>query len=100
MIPDSAIDLLFLLMPILPLLYLVLQVTAVLKMRGGLRIVAALCGVTMLGLVLFVIWASVIMGSNIAPIYIVFALPLLTGVLILLWLIHLLRPRPPETRYL
>jgi hypothetical protein len=40
------------------------------------------------------------MGSNIAPIFIVFALPVLTVVLILLWLIHALRPAPPDTRYL
>ena len=100
MLSDFAIDLLFLLMPILPVLYLVLQTAAVLKMRGGLRVVASLCGLAMLAVVLFVLWASGIMGSNIAPIYIVFALPVLTVVLILLWIIHLLRPRPPDTRYL
>ena len=100
MLPDPVLDFILFAMPILPFLYLVLQIGAVLKMRGGLRIAASLCGLVMLGLVLFVAWASGIMGSNIAPIYIVFALPFLTAILILLWLIHALRPAPPGTRYL
>lgn len=100
MLPEPVIDFMFAAMPILPLLYIVLQVGALLKMRGWLRGAAALCGLVMLGLVLFVAWASGVMGSNIAPIYIVFALPILTPILILLWLIHALRPAPPDTRYL
>jgi hypothetical protein len=100
MLPEPVLDFIFLAMPFLPLLYLALQVGAILKMRGGLRIAASLCGLVMLGLVVFVAWASGVMGSNIAPIYIVFALPLLTAILILLWLIHALRPAPPDTRYL
>lgn len=100
MLPEPVLDLLLLLMPAIPLIYVVLQVAAVLKMRGALRVVASLCGVVMLAVVLFVVWASAVMGSNIAPIYIVFALPPLTAVLILLWIVHLLRPDPPEMRYL
>lgn len=100
MLSDASIDLLFLVLPALPFIYLVLQVTAVFRMRGWLRIVASACGLVMLGLVLYVVFASGVMGSNIAPILIVFALPVLTPLLILLWLIHLLRPAPPDTRYL
>jgi Ca2+/Na+ antiporter len=99
-LPDVAIDVLFLVMPALPVLYLVLQITAILKLRGWLRAVASICGAAMLALVLFVGWASGVMGSNIAPIYIVLALPLFTVVLILLWLVHVMRPRRPDTRYL
>ena len=100
MLPEAAIDFLFLALPVLPFFYLVLQVTAVFRMRGWLRAVASGCGLIMLGLVLYVGFASGVMGSNIAPILIVFALPVLTPILILLWLIHVLRPRPPDTRYL
>jgi fatty acid desaturase len=100
MLPEPVLDFILMAMPVIPFLYLVLQVGAILKMRGGLRVAAFLCGLVMLGLVLFVAWASGVMGSNIAPIYIVFALPVLTAILILLWLIHALRPAPPDTRYL
>jgi len=100
MLSDTAIDFILFVMPILPFLYLALQIGAILKMRGWLRTAASLCGLLMLGIVLFVVWASGIMGSNIAPIYIVFALPVLTSILIFLWLIHVFRPRPADTRYL
>ena len=100
MLPETAVDFLLRVMPVLPVLYLVLQLAAVLKMRGWLRVAASICGAAMLAIVLFVVWASGVMGSNIAPVYIVFALPPLTAVLIVLWLVHLVRPRPADTRYL
>jgi hypothetical protein len=100
MLSDAAIDVLLVAMPVLPFLYLALQIAAVIRMRGWLRIAASACGLVMLGLVLYVGWASGVMGSNIAPILIVFALPVLTPILIVLWLIHILRPAPPDTRYL
>jgi hypothetical protein len=86
---------------VLPLLYLVLQIAALFVMRGGLRTVAQICAAIMGALLLFVLWASLVMGSNIAPIYIVFALPLLTPILVVLWVIYLWRRRRrPDTRYL
>jgi len=48
MLPEPAIDFLLRVMPVLPFLYLVLQVAAVLKMRGWLRVVASICGAVML----------------------------------------------------
>lgn len=95
MLSDAAVDVLFVAVPLLPVLYLVLQIAAVIRMRGWLRVAASACGLVMLGLVLYVGVASGVMGSNLAPILIVLALPLLTPVLIVLWLIHALRPWPP-----
>jgi hypothetical protein len=100
MIPDAAIDALLVVMPAIPVVYLVAQIAALVVMRGALRAVALACALGMGGILLFVLWATVIGGSNIAPILIVFALPPATLAMIVLWVLHLARGRPPDTRYL
>jgi hypothetical protein len=73
----------------LPVLYLILQIAGLFVLRRRLKTVARLCALVMGGLVLFVLFATVIGGSNIAPLWIVFALPVLTLVLVVLWTVHL-----------
>lgn len=73
----------------IPLLYLVMQIAGLIFFRGRLRTGAWLCALVMAGLILFVLYATVIGGSNIAPIWIVFGLPVVTVVLAALWSLHL-----------
>ena len=82
-------DLIYTLLQALPVLYLVLQIAGLFVLKGRLKTVARLCALVMGGLILFVLFATVIGGSNIAPIWIVFALPVLTLVLVVLWTLHL-----------
>lgn len=81
-------DLIYTLLQAIPLVYLVLQIAGLFVLKGRLKTVARLCALVMGGLILFVLFATVIGGSNIAPIWIVFALPVLTLVLVVLWMLH------------
>lgn len=72
-----------------PILYLVLQIGALFVMRGRLRLVAKICAWAMAGVVVVVLYGTVVAQSNLAPIWIVFAAPVLTLVLIVLWIIHI-----------
>jgi hypothetical protein len=82
-------DLISSLLQAIPILYLVLQIAGLFVLKGRLRTVARLCALVMGGLILFVIFATVVGGSNIAPIWIVFALPVLTLALVVAWALHL-----------
>jgi hypothetical protein len=81
-------DLIYTLLQAIPLVYLVLQIAGLFVLKGRLKTVARLCALVMGGLILFVLFATLIGGSNIAPIWIVFALPVLTLVLVVLWMLH------------
>ena len=81
-------DLAYNLIQFVPILYLVLQIGALIVMRGRLRLVARLCAWTMGGVVLFVLYGTLVAQSNLAPIWIVFAAPVLLLVLIVLWVLH------------
>jgi len=74
-----------------PIIYLVLQIAALVAMRDRLRTVAKVCAWIMVGVVAFVLYGVVIAQSNLAPIWIVFAAPILTVVLLILWAIQALR---------
>jgi hypothetical protein len=100
MISDAAIDSVLSALPLIPLLYLVLQIAALVVMRGGLRTAALVCALCMGGVIGFVLVATLIGGSNIAPILVVFALPPATLAMIILWILHIARRRRPDTRYL
>jgi hypothetical protein len=82
-------DLISSLLQAIPILYLVLQIAGLFVLKGRLRTVARLCALVMGGLILFVTFATVVGGSNIAPIWIVFALPVLTLALVVAWALHL-----------
>jgi hypothetical protein len=84
------------LIQIVPILYLVLQIGALIVMRGRLRLVARICAWTMGGVVLFVIYGTFVAQSNLAPIWIVFASPALLLVLIVLWVLHFASGRPSD----
>lgn len=71
-----------------PILYLVLQIGALVFMRGRLRAVAKACAWIMAGVVAFVLFGVLVAQSNLAPIWIVFAAPILTLILIVLWVLH------------
>jgi hypothetical protein len=81
-------DVAYSLLEAVPILYLALQIGALIVMRGRLRLVAKLCAWIMGGMVLFVLYATMIAGSDMAPIWIIFAAPVLTLVLIVLWVLH------------
>jgi hypothetical protein len=82
--------LIYLLLQAIPILYLILQIPGLFVLKGRLRMVARLCALVMGGLIVFVIFATLVGGSNIAPIWIVFALPVLTLTLVVVWALHLL----------
>jgi hypothetical protein len=82
-------DLIYSLLQAIPILYLVLQIAGLFVLKGRLRTVARFCALVMGGLILFVVFATVVGGSNIAPIWIVFALPVLTLTLVVVWALHL-----------
>jgi hypothetical protein len=69
-------------------------------MRGRLRVAAQLCALGMTGVVLYVLWATIVGGSNIAPVLVFLALPPATLAVIVLWALHLTLRRRPDTRYL
>jgi len=73
---------------LVPILYVVLQVGALIVMRGRLRLVARICAWAMGGVVLFVLYGTLVAQSNLAPIWIVLASPVLLLLLILLWVLH------------
>jgi uncharacterized membrane protein YobD (UPF0266 family) len=81
-------DVIYPLLQAIPILYLVLQIAGLFVLKGRLRTVARLCALVMGGLILLVIFATVVGGSNIAPIWIVFALPVLTLTLVVVWTLH------------
>ena len=83
-------DPLALAMSVLPFAYLILQAGALVAMRGWRRTVAWVSAGVM-GLAVAVAVIGGLSGSNLAPIWVVFALPPLTAVLVLLWIAHLLR---------
>jgi len=74
----------------LPLLYLVLQVGGLFARREPLRTGARLSAGVMAAAVLFAVLGG-LAGSNLAPIWVFFAIPVLTLALSVLWLMHLLR---------
>lgn len=82
--------LMYLLLQAIPILYLILQIPGLFVLKGRLRMVARLCALVMGGLIVFVIFATLVGSSNIAPIWIVFALPVLTLTLVVVWALHLL----------
>jgi hypothetical protein len=84
-------DLAVRLMSIVPVAYLVLQVAAIVVMRGRLRTLAKACAWTMGGVVAFALVGVFVADSNLAPIWIVFAAPILTLALLGLWLAQILR---------
>ena len=83
-------DPLALAMSVLPFAYLILQAGELLAMRGWRRRIAWGCTAIM-GAAVVVAVSGGLSGSNLAPIWVVFALPPLTAVLTLLWIAHLLR---------
>jgi hypothetical protein len=74
----------------LPLAYLVLQVGGLFARREPLRTGARLCAGVMGAAVLFAVLGG-LAGSNLAPIWVFFAIPVLTLALIVLWGLHLFR---------
>mgnify|MGYP006284040469 CR=1 FL=1 len=73
-----------------PLLYLVLQGFGLFARREPLRTGARICAAIMGAVVAFAVLGG-LAGSNLAPIWVVFALPVLTLALLALWGMHLLR---------
>jgi hypothetical protein len=100
MIPDAAVDALLVAMPAIPFVYLLAQIGALVVMRGALRIAAGLCALGMTGVVLYVLWATIIGGSNIAPVLVFLALPPATLAILVLWGLHLAIRGRADTRYL
>lgn len=64
-----------------------MQVMALRRMRGGWR-VAAFMPLLAMGAAIAVAVLGVLAGSNLAPIWVVFALPLCFAWLVVLWLLH------------
>jgi hypothetical protein len=73
-----------------PLLYLVLQGGGLFARCEPLRTGARICASIMGAVVIFAVVGGVA-GSNIAPIWVVFALPVLTLALLVLFAVHLFR---------
>jgi hypothetical protein len=67
--------------------WLVLQVMALWKLHGGWRMAAWLSAVAM-GLALVVATLGVLAGSNLAPIWVVFALPVCLSWIVMLWIVR------------
>ena len=74
----------------LPVAYLVLQGGGLLARREPLRTGARICAGIMGAVVLFAVLGG-LAGSNLAPIWVVLAIPVLTLALAVLWGLHLLR---------
>jgi hypothetical protein len=67
--------------------WLVLQLLALWQMRGGWRMAAWLSAAAM-GLAFVIATLGVLAGSNLAPIWVVFALPVCLAWIVLLWLVR------------
>jgi hypothetical protein len=67
--------------------WLVLQVAALVVFRGGWRAAAWLSAVAM-SVTIAIALLGVIAGSNLAPIWVVLALPLCLSWIVLLWLVR------------
>jgi hypothetical protein len=67
--------------------WLVLQVTAVWKLHGGWRVAAWLSAAAM-GLAIAVAALGVLAGSNLAPIWVVLALPVCLLWIVMLWILR------------
>jgi hypothetical protein len=74
----------------LPVAYLLLQVGGLFARREPLRTGARLCAGLMGAVVAFAVLGG-LAGSNLAPIWVVFAIPVLTLALLVLWGLHLFR---------
>ena len=74
----------------LPVVYLALQIGGLFARREPLRTGARICAGTMGAVVAFAL-AGGLAGSNLAPIWVIFAIPVLTLALLVLWAVHLLR---------
>ncbi|MEE4120676.1 MAG: hypothetical protein V2I65_16875 [Paracoccaceae bacterium] len=73
-----------------PFVYLALQVGGLFARREPLRTGARICAGLMGAVVIFAV-AGGLAGSNLAPIWVLFAIPVLTAALLVLWGVHLLR---------
>ena len=85
--PGGAFDLWF---TALPVGYLVLQGAGLFARREPLRTGARICAGIMGAVVLFAVLGG-LAGSNLAPIWVVLAIPVLTLALVVLWGLHLFR---------
>ncbi len=85
--PGDAVDFWF---AALPLLYLGLQVGGLFARREPLRTGARICAALMGAVVVFAVLGG-LAGSNLAPIWVLLAIPTLALALIVLWSIHMLR---------
>jgi hypothetical protein len=86
-VSDGAFDVWF---TALPVAYLVLQGAGLFARREPLRTGARICAGLMGAVVAFAV-AGGLAGSNLAPIWVVFAMPVLTLALAVLWGVHLFR---------
>jgi hypothetical protein len=84
---EPGMDPFLLLFPLVPIVWLTLQVLALWTMRGGWRI-AAWIPVAVIGSAIVVAVLGVLAGSNLAPIWVVFALPLCLIWIVGLWIVR------------
>jgi hypothetical protein len=86
---EALLDLFLLGLPLWLIVGIVLQVKALRRFEGGWWVAAWIPALTMGAAVAVAVWGS-LAGSNLAPIWIVFALPLCLAWLAVLWLVRAL----------
>lgn len=82
---DSWLDLFLVAMPLVLIAWIAMQALAIRRLRGGWRLAAWVPAAAM-GAALAIAVLGAAAGSNIAPIWVVFALPLCFAWISLLWL--------------
>ena len=82
---DTLLDLLLVMVPLLLIGGIVLQVLALRRFAGGWRVAAWVPALAMAAAVAVAVLGS-LAGSNLAPIWVVFALPFCLAWLVALWL--------------